>query len=157
MGCKGATVPIFAAENAPAAIRGALVMTWQMWTAFGIFLGTVANLAVKDTGDIAWRLQFGSALIPALPLLIGVFFCPEVSRISDPGRMSQLTLHLVPKMVHKKRQDAAGFQISVETPQHPPPGCSRLVLHPRPASRRSRYARCQKQLHHSFHTAVHGA
>jgi len=79
MGCKGATVPIFAAENAPATIRGALVMTWQLWTAFGIFLGTVANLAVKDTGDIAWRLQFGSALIPALPLLVGVFFCPEAS------------------------------------------------------------------------------
>lgn len=78
MGCKGATVPIFAAENAPATIRGALVMTWQLWTAFGIFLGTVANLVVKDTGAIAWRLQFGSAFIPALPLLVGVFFCPEV-------------------------------------------------------------------------------
>lgn len=51
-------------------------MSWQMWTAFGIFLGTCANLAVKDTGDISWRLQFGSALIPALPLLIGVYFCP---------------------------------------------------------------------------------
>jgi MFS family permease len=38
MGAKGSTVPIYAAENAPAAIRGALVMTWQMWTAFGIFL-----------------------------------------------------------------------------------------------------------------------
>ncbi|PSN65094.1 sugar transporter-like protein [Corynespora cassiicola Philippines] len=80
MGCKGATVPIFAAENSPAAIRGALVMTWQMWTAFGIFLGTCANLAVKDTGRISWRLQIGSALLPALPLLFGVFFCPESPR-----------------------------------------------------------------------------
>jgi MFS family permease len=55
-------------------------MTWQLWTAFGIFLGTVANLVVKDTGSISWRLQFGSALIPALPLLCGVFFCPESPR-----------------------------------------------------------------------------
>lgn len=31
MGLKGATTPVFAAENAPAAIRGALVMTWQFW------------------------------------------------------------------------------------------------------------------------------
>lgn len=30
MGLKGATTPVFAAENAPAAIRGALVMTWQV-------------------------------------------------------------------------------------------------------------------------------
>ena len=30
MGMKGSTVPIFAAELAPASIRGALVMSWQM-------------------------------------------------------------------------------------------------------------------------------
>jgi hypothetical protein len=30
MGLKGSSVPIFAAENSPARIRGALVMTWQM-------------------------------------------------------------------------------------------------------------------------------
>jgi MFS family permease len=46
MGIKGSTVPIFAAELAPASIRGALVMSWQMWTAFGIFLGFCANLSV---------------------------------------------------------------------------------------------------------------
>lgn len=51
-------------------------MCWQMWTAFGIFLGTCANLAVKDTGKISWRLQFGSALLPAIPLLVGIYFCP---------------------------------------------------------------------------------
>lgn len=46
MGSKASTVPIFAAENVPAAVRGGLVMGWQMWTAFGIFLGVTANLAV---------------------------------------------------------------------------------------------------------------
>ena len=55
-------------------------MSWQMWTAFGIFLGFCANLAVYDVGPIAWRLQLGSAMIPALPLLIGVYFCPESPR-----------------------------------------------------------------------------
>lgn len=80
MGLKGSTVPIFAAENAPPLIRGALVMTWQMWTAFGIFLGFCANLAVYDVGRIAWRLQIGSAFIPAVPLLIGIYFCPESPR-----------------------------------------------------------------------------
>lgn len=55
-------------------------MCWQMWTAFGIFLGTCANLAVKDTGSISWRLQFGSAFIPAVPLWAGVYFCPESPR-----------------------------------------------------------------------------
>jgi sugar porter (SP) family MFS transporter len=80
MGSKASTVPIFCAENAPASVRGGLVMCWQMWTAFGIFLGTCANLAVKDTGAISWRLQFGSAFIPAVPLWAGVYFCPESPR-----------------------------------------------------------------------------
>lgn len=52
-------------------------MSWQMWTAFGILLGTSANLAVFDVGDIAWRLQLGSAFIPAIPLVLGIYFCPE--------------------------------------------------------------------------------
>lgn len=33
---KSATIPVFAAECAPANIRGALVMMWQMWTAAGV-------------------------------------------------------------------------------------------------------------------------
>ncbi|KFZ23937.1 hypothetical protein V502_01583 [Pseudogymnoascus sp. VKM F-4520 (FW-2644)] len=80
MGAKASTVPIYAAENSPASIRGALVMTWQLWTAFGILLGFVANLAVYNTGDISWRLQIGSAFIPAVPLLFLIYFCPESPR-----------------------------------------------------------------------------
>lgn len=55
-------------------------MSWQLWTAFGIFLGTCANLVVANTGDIAWRLQLGSAFIPAVPLILGIWFCPESPR-----------------------------------------------------------------------------
>ena len=80
MGSKASTIPIYAAENCPAVIRGGLVMSWQMWTAFGIFLGFAANLAVYNTGAIAWRLQVGSAFIPAVPLVLGVYFCPESPR-----------------------------------------------------------------------------
>lgn len=119
MGLKEVTVPVFSAENSPTLIRGGLVMSWQVWTAFGepqnhspvprkhqeiltladllvfclacyhsknanssqgIFLGTCANLIVGKTGDIAWRLQFGSAFIPAVPLVIGTYFCPESPR-----------------------------------------------------------------------------
>lgn len=86
MGLKEVTVPVFSAEVAPTAIRGGLVMSWQTWTAFGILLGTSANLAVKDVGTIAWRLQLGSAFIPAVPLVIGIYFCPESHRYCICGR-----------------------------------------------------------------------
>lgn len=51
-----------------------------MWTAFGIFLGTCANLAVGKAGAISWRLQLGSAFIPAVPLILLIFLCPESPR-----------------------------------------------------------------------------
>ncbi|KAJ5080918.1 hypothetical protein N7456_013628 [Penicillium angulare] len=86
VGPKSATVPIYAAETAPPAIRGALVMQWQMWTAFGIMLGYVADLAffrVPDTATVIgmnWRLMVASALIPAVIVLTFVFACPESPR-----------------------------------------------------------------------------
>jgi Sugar (and other) transporter len=81
MGLKEVTVPVYSAEIAPPRIRGGLVMSWQIWTAFGIFLGTCANLMVKNVKNpSAWRLQFGSAFLPAVPLVIGIFFCPESPR-----------------------------------------------------------------------------
>ena len=49
-------------------------------TDIGIFLGTAANLAVYNTGGISWRLQLGSAFIPAVPLAALVYLCPESPR-----------------------------------------------------------------------------
>ncbi|KAG0647516.1 Sugar-proton symporter PLT5 [Hyphodiscus hymeniophilus] len=80
IGAKNATVPIYSAEMAPARIRGALVMFWQLWVVAGIFLGFAANVIVKDTGKIAWRLQLGSAFIPSFILMLGIWFCPESPR-----------------------------------------------------------------------------
>jgi sugar porter (SP) family MFS transporter len=88
VGAKAATVPMYCAELSPARIRGALTMGWQLWTAFGIFLGFCANAAVMNTGKIAWRLQLGSAFIPAVPLTLFVYCCPESPRwYMKKGRM----------------------------------------------------------------------
>lgn len=51
IGPKSATIPIYAAECTPATIRGALVMMWQMWTAFGIMLGYIAGVAFRSVLD----------------------------------------------------------------------------------------------------------
>ncbi|KAL4745829.1 general substrate transporter [Aspergillus terricola var. indicus] len=90
IGAKNATVPIFSAEMAPHRIRGALVMFWQLWVVAGIFLGLIANVAVKDTGRIAWRLQLGSAFIPSFILGAGIYFCPESPRwLMKHGRFAE--------------------------------------------------------------------
>ncbi|KAI9832322.1 MAG: hypothetical protein M1826_002008 [Phylliscum demangeonii] len=86
IGPKSATVPIYAAETTPPAIRGALVMQWQMWTAFGIMLGYVADLVFYHVSDrhgitgLNWRLMMGSALLPAVVVCFFVFMCPESPR-----------------------------------------------------------------------------
>ena len=33
-----------------------------------------------NAGAIAWRLQLGSAFIPAVPLVMGIYYCPESPR-----------------------------------------------------------------------------
>ena len=37
-------------------------------------------MAVGQAGAISWRLQVGSAFIPAVPLVLGTLFCPESPR-----------------------------------------------------------------------------
>ncbi|KAI1260780.1 hypothetical protein F5Y18DRAFT_419923 [Xylariaceae sp. FL1019] len=86
IGPKSATTPIFAAECSPPKLRGALVMQWQMWTAFGIFIGYVADLAFFGVPNLSgidglnWRLMMGSALIPAVIVCCLVSFTPESPR-----------------------------------------------------------------------------
>lgn len=127
MGMKGSTIPIYAAENSPATIRGALVMSWQLWTAFGIFLGTCANLAMAKVGTIAWRLQLGSAFIPAVPLLLGIYFCPESPR----WYMSMCTclfqsmiFESVANSMNREEQIPTSVQVPSKTAQQPTPSCS---------------------------------
>ncbi|GAA6038856.1 hypothetical protein JCM8097_002930 [Rhodosporidiobolus ruineniae] len=88
IGPKSATVPVYAAETAPPLIRGALVMQWQVWTAFGIMMGTVSSLVfyhVSDPNNVAitglgWRLMLGSACLPAFVVMAQVYFQPESPR-----------------------------------------------------------------------------
>ncbi|OSX66254.1 hypothetical protein POSPLADRAFT_1064660 [Postia placenta MAD-698-R-SB12] len=96
IGPKSATVPVYAAECAPPVIRGALVMMWQMWTAFGIMFGYVCDLAfysVKDRPHITglnWRLMLASAGVPALFIVFQVYLCPESPRwLMGKGRYDQ--------------------------------------------------------------------
>ncbi|RMZ77923.1 hypothetical protein DV738_g4102, partial [Chaetothyriales sp. CBS 135597] len=90
------TISIYLAECAPAAIRGGLAVSWQMFTAFGIFLGFIANLAVYDYGPNTWRLQLAAPLIPALPLMILIYTLPESPSwlIKRTGRYDQAFVSL---------------------------------------------------------------
>ncbi|KAI9734298.1 MAG: hypothetical protein M1834_002402 [Cirrosporium novae-zelandiae] len=81
IGSKSTTVPVYAAECSPAPIRGALVMMWQMWTAFGIMLGNIMGVAFMNVGnDLNWRLMLGSTVVLPLIVCAQVYYCPESPR-----------------------------------------------------------------------------
>ncbi|KAF2833031.1 MFS general substrate transporter [Ophiobolus disseminans] len=60
--------------------RGRLVMNWQLFDAFGIFLGFAANLIVSQTGDNRWRYEVASVILPTIVLLSLVWTIPESPR-----------------------------------------------------------------------------
>ena len=81
IGAKSTTVPVYCAECAPAPIRGALVMQWQVWTAFGIMVGNIMGVAFGGLGpDLSWRLMLGSTVVLPTIVLAQVYFCPESPR-----------------------------------------------------------------------------
>ena len=81
LGLNSSTVSVFAAESAPVYIRGGLAVSWQMFTAFGIFLGFLANVTLALKYDYhpstMWRLLLAAPIIPTIPLLMIIYLCPE--------------------------------------------------------------------------------
>jgi hypothetical protein len=105
LGIKITTIPIMTSEVVPATIRGGLVMSFQLWVAFGILVGFCSNLIFRDIGRLAWRFQLGAAFAPAIPILIFVWYCPGSSPLhpqhlkfndSNEFRVSTLASEEVP-------------------------------------------------------------
>lgn len=80
MGSKASVTPVFAAEVSPGHLRGSLVMNWQLFDAFGIFLGYTANVIVAGVGRTAWRWQIASSVLPTIVLLSLIWVGPESPR-----------------------------------------------------------------------------
>lgn len=76
LGINASTINVYVAECAPAYVRGGLAVSWQMFVAFGVFLGFVANVAVFNLAS-PWRAQLAFPMIPAFLLAIFIMLCPE--------------------------------------------------------------------------------
>ncbi|KAK2790108.1 hypothetical protein FQN53_000348 [Emmonsiellopsis sp. PD_33] len=76
IGTKASVAPVFAAEAAVDHLRGRVLMMWQLFDAFGIFLGFVCALITGED----WQTLLGTALIPPALILILVATCPESPR-----------------------------------------------------------------------------
>jgi len=81
IGISLVAVPIFVAESAPARIRGATLVAYQVAAVVGLILGYLAALALSGvTESLSWRVMLGLAALPALLLIPALLRLPETAR-----------------------------------------------------------------------------
>jgi sugar porter (SP) family MFS transporter len=78
VGGSSATVPMYLTELAPSRLRGALTSLNQLMIVGGILIAYIVDWWLSAAG--AWRVMLGAALLPALVLLVGMYFLPETPR-----------------------------------------------------------------------------
>ncbi|CAH9070352.1 unnamed protein product [Cuscuta epithymum] len=78
IGFGNQAVPLYLSEMAPAHIRGALNMLFQLATTLGIFTANMINYGTSKLHHTAgWRLSLGLAALPALLMTMGGILLPE--------------------------------------------------------------------------------
>ncbi|KAG6812635.1 hypothetical protein H0H92_001718 [Tricholoma furcatifolium] len=81
VGALSAIVPLYNGETAPKALRGTLLVLYQLQIIIGIFLSYILDLATHTIPNSAsWKVPVGLQLLWGLILLSGVFFLPESPR-----------------------------------------------------------------------------
>ncbi|KAG9456238.1 hypothetical protein H6P81_000746 [Aristolochia fimbriata] len=77
IGFGNQAVPLYLSEMAPAHLRGALNMMFQLATTLGIFTANMINYGTEKIQPWGWRLSLGLAAAPALLMTVGGLLLPE--------------------------------------------------------------------------------
>ena len=78
VGVIAVAVPLYVTEIVSAKDRGKYITFFQLLLTFGIVMAYFVDLIFTPSGN--WRAMFGVVLIPAVILLLGMFFLPETPR-----------------------------------------------------------------------------
>ncbi|EFE96191.1 sugar porter family MFS transporter [Serratia odorifera] len=85
VGIASFTAPLYLSEIAPERIRGSMISMYQLMITIGILAAYLSDTAFSYSGS--WRWMLGIITIPALLLLVGVFFLPRSPRwLASRGR-----------------------------------------------------------------------
>lgn len=75
VGALSAIVPLYNGETAPKALRGMLIVLYQVQIIMGIFISYVIDLGTHSIKNSAsWRIPVGLQMLWGLILLSGIFF-----------------------------------------------------------------------------------
>ncbi|XP_020578448.1 sugar transport protein 8-like isoform X2 [Phalaenopsis equestris] len=90
VGFANQAVPLFLSELAPAKIRGALNILFQLDVTIGIFIANIVNYFTSEIHPWGWRLSLGLAGVPASILCLGSFIIPETpSSLVERGMLEE--------------------------------------------------------------------
>ncbi|WBW74966.1 plasma membrane hexose:proton symporter [Schizosaccharomyces osmophilus] len=81
IGALSVIAPGYQSEVAPAAMRGAIVTTYQLFITAGIFIAACINMGTHKLNKTAqWRIPMGINLLWGLITLVGILFLTESPR-----------------------------------------------------------------------------
>jgi MFS transporter, SP family, galactose:H+ symporter len=86
VGIVSLVVPLYIAEMADPTHRGVLVSLNQLAITLGILAAYIINYVFASSGE--WKSMFGSGLVPAFILFLGLFFLPE-----SPSYLAEIGKH----------------------------------------------------------------
>ena len=78
VGVAAVAAPLYAAELAPAKMRGRFISSYQLAITMGIFLAYLVNAQLSASAN--WRLMLGAAAVPGLALFVIALVTPESPR-----------------------------------------------------------------------------
>jgi MFS transporter, SP family, arabinose:H+ symporter len=78
IGLSVVTAPIFVAESAPAAVRGGLIVMYQVATVSGIVIAYFVDYALAGSGS--WRIMLALSAVPSLIVLAILARLPDTPR-----------------------------------------------------------------------------
>ena len=98
IGIASFATPLYIAEISPAKIRGTLVSMFQLLITVGLLAAFLSDSFFADNKNVSsWRPMFYVGVVPALILLIGMFFLPESPRwLLSRGREAE-SRHIMEK------------------------------------------------------------
>src|SRR3954466_660802 len=78
IGLSVVTAPIFVAESSPAAVRGGLIVMYQVATVTGIVIAYFVDYALAGSGS--WRIMLALSAVPSLVVLAILARLPDTPR-----------------------------------------------------------------------------
>jgi sugar porter (SP) family MFS transporter len=116
VGVAAVAAPLYAAELAPATLRGRFVSAYQLAITIGIFLAYLVNGWLDD-----WRMMLGVSAVPGLLLLTAALAAPESPRwLMKVNRRADAAVELAkvrPGVDAAPRLDAIAAALAQETGQ----------------------------------------